>query len=191
MITCTLLDVRRSYVALVAQKTSAVIRHSLAILDLSLEPAGSQESVNSRQIHRFATYLCLLDWHMAMGMSCDIYDDDDEDDDDDDDIEACGHVVFDYMLCMQVFCSKVSPNCGACPLQTSCDYALSNGKRFHPPPPTTPAAPAQVDPDMPSLQPHVNGHGVHENEHGMQDIARVLWAWREFLLHIVHNACME
>ena len=31
---------------------------------------------------------------------------------------------------------------------------------------------------MPSLQPHVNGRGVHESEHGMQDIARVLWAWR-------------
>ena len=33
-----------------------------------------------------------------------------------------------YML--QVFCSKVSPNCAACPLQTSCEYALGNGKKF-------------------------------------------------------------
>lgn len=33
-------------------------------------------------------------------------------------------------LYLQVFCSKVSPNCGACPLQASCEYALNNGKRL-------------------------------------------------------------
>ena len=33
---------------------------------------------------------------------------------------------------LQVFCSKVSPNCGACPLQASCEYALNNGKRLQP-----------------------------------------------------------
>ena len=33
---------------------------------------------------------------------------------------------------LQVFCSKVSPNCGACPLQSSCEYALGNGKKFQP-----------------------------------------------------------
>ena len=35
-------------------------------------------------------------------------------------------------LYLQVFCSKVSPNCGACPLQASCEYALNNGKRLQP-----------------------------------------------------------
>lgn len=57
MITCTLLDVRRFYVALVAQKTSALVRHSLAALDLSLEPAGSQESVNSQAPGRYIDLL--------------------------------------------------------------------------------------------------------------------------------------
>ncbi len=37
-------------------------------------------------------------------------------------------------LYLQVFCSKVSPNCGACPLQASCEYALNNGKRLQPQP---------------------------------------------------------
>ena len=38
--------------------------------------------------------------------------------------------------CMQVFCSKLTPNCGACPLQAGCEYALNKGKRFqsHTPP---------------------------------------------------------
>ncbi len=52
--------------------------------------------------------------------------------------------VFSVLLCitlaihrrtglyLQVFCSKVSPNCGACPLQASCEYALNNGKRLQP-----------------------------------------------------------
>ena len=31
---------------------------------------------------------------------------------------------------LQVFCSKVSPNCGACPLQADCDYARNNGRRY-------------------------------------------------------------
>lgn len=31
---------------------------------------------------------------------------------------------------LQVFCSKVNPNCGACPLQAGCEYALSNGKKY-------------------------------------------------------------
>lgn len=31
---------------------------------------------------------------------------------------------------LQVFCSKVNPNCGACPMQATCDYARNNGKRL-------------------------------------------------------------
>ncbi|KAL3160951.1 hypothetical protein ABBQ38_009343 [Trebouxia sp. C0009 RCD-2024] len=38
----------------------------------------------------------------------------------------------------KVFCSKVSPNCTACPLQTGCEYALSHGRKYQ----SQPAAPS-------------------------------------------------
>lgn len=41
--------------------------------------------------------------------------------------------VYEYNLLravlQQVFCSKKDPNCTACPLRGSCEYALSNGRR--------------------------------------------------------------
>ena len=34
---------------------------------------------------------------------------------------------------LQVICTKAKPNCSACPLQASCEYAQSGGDRWHPP----------------------------------------------------------
>ena len=35
-------------------------------------------------------------------------------------------------LFVQVFCTKRSPNCTACPLRHECDYALANGRHLEP-----------------------------------------------------------
>lgn len=35
-------------------------------------------------------------------------------------------------LRVQVFCSKQSPNCRACPLRHDCDYALAKGRHLDP-----------------------------------------------------------
>lgn len=99
----------------------------------------------------------------------------------------CG-CVFSVLLCitvavlrrlslnLQVFCSKVSPNCGACPLQACCEYALNNGKRL------------QLQPMKPSsVQRQVGGtlstHSLstlqyrslmHSTDHDLSDSARAV-----------------
>ena len=53
---------------------------------------------------------------------------------------------------MQVFCTKVRPSCGACPLAAKCEYALQGGPRLaeaaEPPQPLGGAAAAEPDPPL-------------------------------------------
>ncbi|KAL0042280.1 hypothetical protein WJX77_008246 [Trebouxia sp. C0004] len=48
------------------------------------------------------------------------------------DIATLYELHYQMITLGKVFCSKVSPNCGACPLQANCEYALNNGKRLQP-----------------------------------------------------------
>ena len=34
-----------------------------------------------------------------------------------------------FLGVLQVFCSKKDPNCSACPMRDSCEYALNDGKQ--------------------------------------------------------------
>ena len=62
------------------------------------------------------------------------------------------HTAHASFVSLQVFCSKVSPNCTACPLQTGCEYALSSGKKYQ----SHPAAPPQAKHQVTYCQPHMH-----------------------------------